>query len=308
MFLNLTADAPAMARSILLTGASGRVGMALSKRLDEICSEQDDLFVLQSKTPLPENLIRRPRTATVTSDTLEQRRYNLAIHLAAIADTNYCQKPENHRPAYLVNVGLTARVCGAAEKVILVSTDNVFKGEAGAPDYKESDETNPCNYYGETKAAAEQIILANGGAVIRIQTLLGAPNRIVDKTIAEIRGEPGKYYPLWNDIYSRPAHFEDLLAVMRAVAFGGRAGIYHVSCEGKPLSRSQMGNVVLKAYQQMGLPTNVTELASEQCSIPHFPRRLVLDTEKTQRQLGIEFTSVGDALARHVQEYLTQRW
>src|SRR3989344_4393315 len=276
--------------SVLLTGASGRIGRTLASRLDDLCSEPAEVFLLENKTQLP-SLPRfsKARLQVIGAESLDAQHYDVALHLAAIADTSYCQKPENREEVRAVNVGFTEKICGLAEKVLFISTDNVFKGDKDAPDYKESDKTNPCSYYGETKAAAEQIVLRNDGAVIRIQYLLGAPNRIVDKAISEIRGEPGKYYPLWNDTYSRPAHFEDLLAVMRAVAFSWHTGIYHVSCEGEPLSRAQMGEKILLEYKRAGLPTSIDTLPGEPCSIPHFPRRLVLDTEKTQRDLGIKF-------------------
>lgn len=294
-----------MVQSILLTGFSGRIGSALSRLLDEIVSEHDEIFVLQNKTIFPENLT--DRATVVNSETLENRRYDLAIHLAAITDTNFCRKPENRELVHFVNVGLTARICNIAQRVLTISTDNVFRGEPNAPDYKETDKTNPCNYYGETKAAAEQIVLAHSGAIVRIQTLLGAPNRIIDKVIDEILGRPNKYYPLWTDTISRPANFEDLVKVLQKLTLGDQSGIYHLSCSGLPLSRAQMGERVLEIYKSAGLPTKIDKMASEPCSIPEFPRRLVLDTEKTQAELGIAFASVKDALKTHVLEYLQAR-
>src|SRR5579862_8728742 len=83
----------------------------------------------------------------------------LIIHCAAITIVGDAQK--NPRLARQVNVDTTRFLAGLAAEIpfALFSTDIVFDGRKG--DYIETDQPNPLHVYGETKLAAEEIVLKN---------------------------------------------------------------------------------------------------------------------------------------------------
>ncbi|MEI9865617.1 MAG: sugar nucleotide-binding protein [Limisphaerales bacterium] len=83
----------------------------------------------------------------------------LVIHCAAITTISEAQK--NPVLAQRVNVELTQLLAELAAEVqfVFFSTDLVFDGLKG--NYAEPDAVNPLHLYGETKAAAEQIVLKN---------------------------------------------------------------------------------------------------------------------------------------------------
>ena len=83
----------------------------------------------------------------------------LVIHCAAITVVNDAQK--NPDLARRVNVEVTKLLAELAAEIpfVFFSTDLVFDGRKG--NYSESDPANPLHVYGETKLAAEAIVLKN---------------------------------------------------------------------------------------------------------------------------------------------------
>ena len=168
-------------------------------------------------------------------------------------------------------------------------------------DYLESDQTNPPNnYYGQTKAEAEKIVLDNDGAVISFQSPIGiSSNLIIDKIIPALEGKPS--WPFWNDQYVRPTFFDDLLSVFKRLYWGNKQGIYHVSCNGVTPSRAGIARKVLEVFRRYDIPRAKDYIQEEPCNDPNFPKRLVLDTQQTREKLGIaSFTEVDEAIRLHV--------
>lgn len=81
------------------------------------------------------------------------------LHLAAKSDVEWCERPENEKAVYNVNVIGTANVCRAAKAkglpVVLLSSDHIYGGKWGL--YREKDKGNPVNYYGFSKFGAESL-------------------------------------------------------------------------------------------------------------------------------------------------------
>src|SRR5277367_3678419 len=81
----------------------------------------------------------------------------LVIHCAAI--TNVADVQKNPAIAKKINVEATKFLAELAAEIqfVFFSTDLVFDGRKG--NYIETDAPNPLHIYGETKAAAEEIVL-----------------------------------------------------------------------------------------------------------------------------------------------------
>ncbi len=99
------------------------------------------------------------------------------IHVAAIADIDYCEN--NHDEAYAVNVDYTRRLAQLCKKsdtrMVFVSTDNVYDGTQ--PINTHTDPVSPVNFYGQTKVEAEQIVLDTvaDAAIGRLALVMGFP-------------------------------------------------------------------------------------------------------------------------------------
>jgi len=283
-----------MAR-ILITGGSGRIGTGVLQRLNEIFSPDDEIFLLKHASPLgayPDGFKSVKVIETI------QGKFDFSLHIAAQADTNFCKKPENREAVLDTNVRLTEKVCQNSAFTLLVSTDNVFDGNSQSS-YDESDTTKPCNLYGESKVLAEQSIVRSlRGAVVRISTILGVKNKIIDDgALCYIQGHD--HLPFWNNTYVRPSYLDDFIHIVKKMIRVRFSGIFHCSCTGRTFSRAEMAKFALKFYQDHNLPTTRTSIPEEECPAK-FPHRLVLSTDRTRKILDLEFTDSQVALEKHL--------
>ncbi len=282
---------------ILITGGSGQVGSRLVERLSEITVLNDNIYLLK-RTRNITNVDPIVKGRVTIIDDVNLYNYDLAFHLAANTDTKSSKELGCKNKYINDNVKLTEKVVNRSGRVLFVSTDNVFRGDS-KDSYKESDKTNPCNFYGITKAMAEEIVLNNKGAVIRIQTIIGTKsNLIVNRVFEAIDGK--EYWPFWNDTFTRPAFFEDFFTIAKRVYESGENGVYHISTIGNPISRADLAYKVLDIHKKHNLPIKRDTFNTESCSDPQFPRRLVLNTKQTEEELEYKFTSLDEALEKHV--------
>lgn len=285
-----------MAR-ILITGGSGRIGTGVLKRLHEIISPYDEIHLLQHINPL-KIIVPNPLVKVVPT---VLGKYDIALHLAAQADTNFCKKPGNREAVLDANMRLTERICRNSAFVLLVSTDNVFDGNS-QPEYTENDATSPCNLYGESKVLAEQIVMYTRGAVVRLSAMLGVKNRIVDEgAIQYIQGHD--HFPFWNNTFVRPSFLDDFIKAAKIIIETRRPGIFHCTCNGRPFSRAEMAKIALKFFHDHGLATTRETIPEEECPAV-FPHRYVLSTDRTRRALGLDFTDSEKALEKHLEATL----
>ena len=284
---------------ILITGITGQIGRSLGNNLGNLFTECYKFDLLENKSQVKlENIDPRVRQYAKVVRDISKGGYDLCLHLAANAHTKHSNKLEYQGEFIRDNVLLTERVSNVSERVIIISSDNVFNG-MDFNDYKENDNTSPCNFYGVTKAEAEKIVLGKNGAVIRIQTMIGVRNNlIIDKILEAIGGE--NYWPFWTDQFVRPAFFDDFFEVVKRTINNERSCVYHVSCNGEAISRFRLAEKILDIHKRYNLPIKRESLDSALCDDPTFPRRLVLDTGLTKKELEIDFTCIDEAIEKHI--------
>jgi len=92
---------------------------------------------------------------------------DVVIHAAGISSIDACE--DDYEKALAVNVWGTANLCKLAEnKVVLLSSDQVYGGKRIFGKYSEKDEPKPINNYGFTKFGAEAVVNLYGGKTIRL--------------------------------------------------------------------------------------------------------------------------------------------
>ena len=142
-------------RSVLITGAFGQVGYALSR----IMYQEYELTLTDRIIPPGEKGICLDiRNALALGEVIKAVQPDVIIHLAAMTSVDGCElEPEC---AAEVNIAGMKHVCSEySGHIIYLSTDYVFNGENGP--YSETDPTDPINVYGATKLAGERILLEN---------------------------------------------------------------------------------------------------------------------------------------------------
>ena len=120
-------------------------------------------------------------------------------------------------------------------RIIQISTDYVFDGEASRP-YKEDDETRPMSVYGRTKRAGEEVVLAQAetAVVVRTSWLYSSFGGNFVKTMQRLGRERESLGVVFDQV-GTPTYAADLAAavtVMLPEITPGMKEIFHYSNEG----------------------------------------------------------------------------
>lgn len=154
-------------QKVLVTGAKGMLGRALTKELS--LDYQLIGIDIQDADITDENQIK---------EEIFNIRPEIVIHTAAYTKVDNCEKNKelSHRVNAMgtENVARACHICHA--KLIYISTDFVFDGTKDSP-YTEEDKPNPINSYGKSKLDGEREIQAThpNSLIIRTSWLYG-PN------------------------------------------------------------------------------------------------------------------------------------
>ena len=219
----------------------------------------------------------------------------LVIHCAAITVVGDAQK--NPDLARRVNVEVTRQLAELAAEVpyIFFSTDLVFDGRKG--NYTETDRANPLHVYGETKLAAEEIVLKNPRHLVVRTSLNGGVSRTGNRGFNEqFRRslQAGQGMALFTDEFRCPIPAVETARAVWELAQKKCAGIYHVAGAEK-MSRLQIGELLIQRW-----PEVITEIKSGLAKdFPGPPRALdtSLNISKVQKVLSVPLPGLGAWLA-----------
>lgn len=271
--------------TILITGANGQLGQALSKLLPDSVAANQPEFELDK----PESVDRM--VAAVRPD--------IIIHAAAMTDVDGAAR--NPDLAYRVNglgtqtVALAAARYGAA--LAYISTNEVFDGEAGRP-YAEFDQVRAVNPYGASKLAGEWFVqhLSNRFYIIRTAWVTAPGGRNFVHRIQQLADERGSLQVV-NDEVANPTFVGDLAdGIVRLIATGCY-GIYHLTNAG-PVSRYDYAKRILELTGRSHVPiTPITLAEFKRASTP--PRYAPL-ANYMAAGLGITLRPWEEALAEFV--------
>lgn len=175
----------------------------------------------------------------------------LIIHCAAITSVADAQK--NPALAQKINVEATQFFSELAAKIqfIFFSTDLIFDGKKG--NYSETDLPNPLHLYGETKVAAEEIVLKNPRHLVARTSINGGISRSGDKGFNErlklsLKNSDGM--KLFTDEFRSPIFAGETARAVWELANKSCAGIFHVAGAEK-LSRWQIGELLVKRWPEI---------------------------------------------------------
>ena len=286
-----------MKPKLIITGASGFLGYSLIKE----AANDFDVYGLYNKraftSPMLTSLHGDITNYISLGNLIDDIEPDAVIHLAALADANYCQV--HPQESYTVNVEASANLAGICADYnipfLFSSTDLVFDGRQGM--YTEQDEVNPVNLYGEHKALAEQKILSIYplATVCRLSLMFGASangkTNYVSNLIQQLRS--GQPVSLFHDEYRSIAGTQSVSKGLLKL-LGKASGIYHVAGEER-LSRYEFG---LKISEVFNLEKNLLKSCSQKDIEMAAPRPADVSMDITKaKSLGYEPMSVADELA-----------
>ena len=175
----------------------------------------------------------------------------LVIHCAAISTV--AEAHANPALARRVNVEITKFLAELAAEVqfVFFSTDLVFDGRKG--NYVETDAANPIHIYGETKLAAEQIVLKNPRHLVVRTSLNAGVSRTGNRGFNEqlrLALEAGQGMTLFMDEFRCPIPAVETARAVWELANKSCAGLVHVA-GAERLSRWQIGQLLVKRRPEL---------------------------------------------------------
>ena len=212
---------------ILVTGAGGMLGRDLTAALQ---ADGEDV------TGLTRRELDITDEAAVRA-ALRDRRPDVTVNCAAWTAVDDAEAHEDQAlgangrgPAHLA-----AGCAAAGSRLVHMSTDYVFRGDARRP-YSEHDPANPRTAYGRTKLAGEQAVLKRlpeTGYVLRTAWLYGAHGPNFVRTMIRL-ARSGASPAVVDDQRGQPTWSADVARQMRAlVSRGAPAGVYHATSSGE---------------------------------------------------------------------------
>lgn len=268
-------------KKILVIGGSGLLGIKLREVLEENnCDVHATFYQNQIKKG---NCFRLDIThKNDVENALDKVSPDIIVHTAAYTNVDECEK--NKDVAFAVNVQGTKNLANTAEKLgakfIYISTDYVFDGKKGF--YKEDDQVNPIDFYGETKLLGEKAVgdICNDFIIARTSVLYGAnKNNFVTWLIENLKS--GKNINIVNDQFVSPTLNTDLSHQIIELIQADETGIYHTA-GGERINRY---NFALFLADVFSLDKNlINEVSVEDMSwIAHRPKDSSLNISKISK-------------------------
>jgi len=285
---------------LLVTGASGLLGLNLSLRATELGYKVTG-FVhshpLQG-TPFDVREVNLINNSSALK-TLEETKPDAVIHCAALADLNAAERSPSLAQALNVDVpGMIAEwTFRRGMPLVHISTDAVFDGQKG--DYVETDSPNPLSVYAQTKLAGEHIVQeANPDALIARVVFYGW-SLTGQRSLSEFFYNNLKDHQTvkgFTDTFFSPLYVEDLGEILLEMLEQKLKGIYHVVSPGS-LSKYEFG---VRIAERFGFDPVLIEPVRMGDIIREAPRslNLTLKPDKLQKELGRELPSIGGGIDR----------
>jgi dTDP-4-dehydrorhamnose reductase len=285
---------------ILVTGASGLLGMAVVLRARELGYEVAGLFHKHSiqvggvgcwsldlaDTQASETLIRRLRPTTI-------------IHCAAATNVDWCE--ENPVLAEQLHVSASAHLARIAgelgSRLVYVSTDSVFDGGRG--NYSENDATTPLNVYAASKLRGEQETLRNYSKALVTRVNIYGWNGQNKESLAEWilhRLERGEPVPGFTDVYFTPVLVQDLAEILFCMLERNLQGLYHVAGSER-VSKYEFARRIARVFALNELLVTPSTLASAKLRAPR-PADTSLSTSKVAQALSRTMPNLHEGLQR----------
>jgi dTDP-4-dehydrorhamnose reductase len=237
---------------LLVTGASGLLGLNLA-----VQTAVDSRYAVSgvvhhnALAGVPFNVIQADLgQPQAVAELLERTQPEVVIHCAALANLEACEaQPEL---AWRLNAGvpgeLAAATARAGIKLVHISTDAVFDGQAG--NYREEDTPHPLGVYARSKLAGEQAVTqANPQAIIARVNFYGWSLNGT-RSLAEFfyrNLSAGKAVNGFTDIFFCPLLVNHLADWLLKMVEKDLQGVYHV-VSAEALSKYEFGCRIARLF------------------------------------------------------------
>ena len=217
---------------IVVTGATGLLGRALM----QVLKQQHQVIGTGFSRAKPPIVALDLGDKDKLENFLSECKPDVLIHAAAERRPDKCENAQED--TLKLNVDASKQLAALCAKynirLFFISTDYVFDGNT--PPYNENAETNPLNFYGESKAAAEKAVLALSAhhTVVRVPVLYGEVEYLDESAVTTIAksvlGENKSKQDHWAIRF--PTHVEDIALTLNDLVnqpHKNCGGIFHIT-------------------------------------------------------------------------------
>jgi dTDP-4-dehydrorhamnose reductase len=225
-------------------------------------------------------------------------RPRLIVNCAAAAEVDRCETDHDYadRGNVLAPRHMAEAAATVGAKLVHISTVFVFAGDQEAP-YGETDMPRPLNYYGQSKLAGEQAVLAAlpDSIIVRTSWMYGLSGIHFPGKLLQWAANGGPLR-IVDDQVGSPTYAEDLAAALRALDERDASGLFHLGGAGCA-SRMDYTREILDL---IGLDVHVLPASTSDFPLDaQRPANSCLDCSKAA-DLGVELPPWRDGLARYV--------
>lgn len=291
-------------KTILVTGSNGLTGQKITER---VLATKDFNLIATSKGenrfPVKEGYVYAEmdilNPANVT-EVVAKYKPDAIIHTAAMTNVDTCESQKEL--AHELNVAAVEtliQVCKEFDvQLIHLSTDFIFDGANGP--YDEVAPACPLSYYGQTKLAAENAIIAAGGkwAILRTIIVYGIVSDMSRSNIvlwAKGALEKGEPINVVNDQWRMPTLAEDLADCCLLAVSKNAQGVYNASGKDMMSISELVGKVADYWNLDKSLIKEISAATLNQSAKRPVRTGFILD--KTIRDLGYQPRSFQEGLA-----------
>ena len=267
---------------LLVTGASGQLGMELKK----IYGKDKAIFASKNDLDITDNI--------KLNHFFENNNIMIIINCAAY--TNVDEAENNIELCNKVNITGVQNLAKISKKykilVLHISTDYVYDGENNLP-YKETDNTQPLSVYGKSKLQGELelLTLAHSAIIIRSGWLYSKFNKNFVNTILKLSKNKSELNVI-NDQIGTPTYAYDLAKVISIIIIKinydyNKKEIYHFSNEGV----ASWYDFAYEIIRLSKVNCNINPIASKDYQVlAKRPYYTVLDKSKIKQDFGIHWS------------------
>jgi dTDP-4-dehydrorhamnose reductase len=287
-----------MLPTVIITGATGRLGGALARRWQSSCIQcpgRAELDFSLHETELWQQLERLPPAQVL-------------IHCAAMTSPDLCeQQPER---AWRINAEAPATLACFCQqrdmRLVHISTDYVFSGQVPGPLTESATCTQPVSVYGRSKRAAEEAILAlapEHSLISRVCWLYGGDKPSFPEQMLQ-QAQTGQLVQAIADKWSVPTAVEDLAAWLeQLITQAWSPGIWHL-CPSGQATWQEYAQASLDLAHELGwLPQPVSVAGTLLRDFSHFkaerPVHTVMSSARLAQALNQTLPSWRESLRQH---------
>ena len=224
---------------ILITGVYGQLGSELTEIISNMKSEigaipEEYLGAEVIGVDIDTLDLSDSEAMSVFASAHKINPFDLIINCAAMTNVDACET--DYEAALKGNAIAPRNIARFAEehgaKLIHVSTDYVFAGNANAP-YKEWDLPAPATAYGKSKLLGEQYVneVCSRSFIARTAWLYGKKGNNFVKTIRKIASE-NESIKVVHDQIGNPTNANDLAHHLLKIGVANDFGIFHITGNG----------------------------------------------------------------------------